>query len=137
MGVNKRAGARVACALIPVMVTDLGTYPGYGGTAITGMVEVTLSGTEATLKYDLMGVEDECTTPGSAANSCGIHIHAGTSCAKAPGVGGHFYGGSVNSDPWTTVVYTASGTDGKASGSVTADLGVPFAPGHALVIHNR
>ena len=51
---------------------------------------------------------------GSAANSCGIHIHSGMTCTG--NALGHYYTGSVTTDPWTTIAYTST-SDGTTSGS--------------------
>lgn len=92
----------------------------------------------ATIEYNLTGVDPACTAAGDAANSCGIHIHAGTSCATPAEVQGHYYGAPVDSDPWVDVVYTAD-AQGAAKGSVDVTYGYGKAGtvGHAFVLHDK
>lgn len=60
-----------------------------------------------TFTYSLKGVDGSCAAgPGTAANSCGLHIHTGTSCTAS--AGGHYFTGAVHSDPWTSISYTSS-----------------------------
>ena len=63
----------------------------------------------------------------------GIHIHSGSTCTAD--AGGHFYSGSVTSDPWGTISYTSS--SGAASGSVTVDTGAEAGEiaGKAFIVH--
>ena len=37
----------------------------------------------------------------AATNSCGIHVHVGTTCDDADKVGGHWFKSPVTKDPWT------------------------------------
>lgn len=64
----------------------------------------------------------------------GIHIHAGTDCNSD--ARGHYYTGSVTTDPWTNVVYRANGN--SASGSSTVNTGATNqeVTGKAMIIHN-
>ena len=67
----------------------------------------------------------------SRQNSCGIHIHAGTSCSAD--ALGHYYTGSVTSDPWTTIAYTSSGS--ATSGMLSVDTGDTDVSGRSMIIH--
>ena len=93
------------------------------------------SGTSQTFTYSLTGVDPSCSSPSSAINSCGIHIHAGTSCTE--NAQGHYYTGTVTADPWTTVVYTA--VVYTAGGSKTVNTGATNVQirGRTFIIHDR
>ena len=51
-------------------------------------------------------------------------------------VGGHYYTGSVSSDPWSSVAYTASAS-GTASGTLSVTTGATSAEvaGRAFIVH--
>ena len=63
-----------------------------------------------------------------------IHIHSEGTCVAS--AGGHYYGGSVSADPWTSVIYT-SDADGASTGSASVDTGVSSAEvsGRAMIVH--
>jgi len=135
-------GDRVTCAQIStgipvqstVTVSDLGAYPGSSETAYTGTVIVSMVDSKVTLGYTGLTGDSGCDDgPSDAGNSCGIHIHSGTSCEDSSLPGGHYHGGSVSSDPWTDVVYKG------ASGTVTVDVGTTPADtiSRVLVLHNE
>eukprot|EP00959_Pyramimonas_sp_CCMP1952_P142945 2992426-Pyramimonas_sp.AAC.1 len=68
-------------------------YPGYAGPlSVEGTVSIARSDSESqVLAWDLTGVDGAC-APGASAgvpNGCGIHVHVGSSCDTAEGVGGH------------------------------------------------
>ena len=93
-------------------------------------------GVTQTFAYSLTGVDPACSSgPGSAANSCGVHIHSGRTCTA--NAGGHYFTGTVTVDPWTSVAYT-SASDGTASGIAHVTTGGTGADieGRALIIHN-
>ena len=72
-------------------------------------------GTTQSFAYHLSGVDPACASgPGAAPNSCGIHIHAGKSCASD--AGGHFFL-SATTDPWANVAYTAEAHDRATRGA--------------------
>ena len=62
----------------------MGTYPGYTGTyKPSGTVTVTFNDDDTfTFQFKVKGIEANC-------SGCGIHIHAGTSCATHELVKGH------------------------------------------------
>ena len=142
--------SRIACAVLALASTvagqhhhdaielrHLGFYPGYEGHPIEGEVTLYFHGdTNVSIAYNLHGVEDACKTPNaSAPNSCGIHIHEGSSCKTASAPGGHFYNHSTfSSDPWAHVVY-----DVYHSGHVEAEFGYGMreAEGKTFVVHNH
>ncbi|KAL1510336.1 hypothetical protein AB1Y20_006652 [Prymnesium parvum] len=136
-------GGRIACAILgeqqEVTLTASGLMPYYtyeGDLSVGGTVgPMTTSGTSQTFAYSLTGVDPACSSgAGPAANSCGVHIHSGMSCTSD--AGGHYYTGSVTSDPWTSVSYTSTGA-GTASASVTVDTGASSLSliGRAFVVH--
>ena len=157
--VHDYTGARIACALLSTSpVSDTGTgvadlsvlsvtsfvpYFDYtGNLAVSGTVEPVITAlTTQAFAYYLSGVDPDCASgPGSAANSCGVHIHTGISCTD--NAGGHYFVSPVTTDPWTTVIYTAT-TDGTgagtfAMGSHSVDTGGTSADvdGRAFIIHD-
>ena len=75
--------------LLPAVVaqtltaTDFVKYYDYDGNlTVAGTVTVTTDGTSQTLDYSLTGTETACGAVRirKPANSCGVHIHSGTSC---------------------------------------------------------
>lgn len=126
-------------------ITTLGTYPEYTGPAITGDVSMAFDGTSVTVAYNLAGVEAECSTASDAGNSCGIHIHAGTSCATTSDPLGHYYysdSSTVTADPWSSITYS-SGMDGTSTTSrgstakITTGYTADQTFGRVFVVHNR
>ena len=92
-----------------------------------------LSTPSQTFTFSLDGVDPACSSgAGGAANSCGIHIHAGTSCAED--ALGHYY--STASDPWSAVAYTADEAD-QAQGTFSVETGLAASEieGHTFIIH--
>jgi len=89
-----------------------------------------------TFTYALTGLDSACNSlPGSAANSCGIHIHEGRSCYAD--AGGHFY--ATTADPWTTVTYTTTSGAVITSGSESVATGVtPLSEnlGKTFIVHD-
>jgi hypothetical protein len=135
-------GSRIGCAILgaatQLTLTAAGFVPYFsytGAMAVSGSVgPMTTSGTTQAFYYSLSGVDPACSLgAGSAGNSCGIHIHSGTTCTAD--AGGHFYTGSVTSDPWTSIAYTS--TSGVTSGSVNVDTGALSSSlvGKAMIIH--
>lgn len=88
--------------------------------------------------YDLTGVDPACAAgPTSAPNSCGIHVHEGTSCEVD--ALGHYYTPAAAPDPWLYVAYTST-ADGRAAGAVTGVAsGYPSSKlvGRTVLIHDR
>ena len=122
-------GSRIGCALLSdgvdaaLAATAFVPYFSYSGNmAVSGTVApMTTSGTTQTFAYALSGVDPLCSSgAGSAGNSCGLHIHAGTTCTAD--ALGHYYTGSVTSDPWTAIAYT-SDSSGASAGSASVDTG--------------
>ena len=116
--------------------TDFVKYYTYAGAlSVAGSVgPMTTAGTTQTFVYSLTGVDPACASgAGTAGNSCGIHIHSGTTCAG--NALGHYYTGSVTSDPWTTIAYTSSGS--ATSGVLSVDTGASAmdVSGRSMIIH--
>ena len=87
--------------------------------------------------FALAGADPNCVdgpTQG-VANSCGVHIHAGTSC-EADALG-HYYNSALASDPWASVTYTSTEA-GLASGRGSPITGLSHANilGHTFVVHD-
>jgi hypothetical protein len=126
-----------------VTISDLGKYPGYEGPMIFGHATLAFDNEKGVaITYDLVGIDSACSVPDVVwANSCGIHIHEGTSCADTTGPGGHYYDQSAYStDPWAKIDYEAPYISGTtASGHVSVKFGYTFAQsvGHVLVVHDR
>lgn len=136
------AGDRTSCTLIGVesnvvTIDSVGNYPTNLGTTYDGSITLEFVEDRVSIAYDLSNVDDRCTAVGSEGNSCGIHIHSGTSCIDHLLVGGHYYSSSLSSDPWSTVVFTAE-ADGTATGAVQVTYGqtASDSDGRAFVVHD-
>ena len=112
-------------------------YDGY--TIVSGTVTVTASGTTQTFDMSLTGVDNHCSVwnAGDANNTCGIHVHSGTTCTDD--AGGHFYNQDIFADdPWASIRYGGKGTvSGTADGVVSVDTGLQLSElaGHAFIVH--
>ena len=144
MVIHDHTGARIACAILgaatQVTLTASGFVPYYTSSAnfaTAGTVgPMTTVGTTQTFEFSLSGVDPVCASgPGGNPNSCGIHIHAGTSCVA--NALGHYYTGAVTNDPWTNVVYT-SDANGKTSGTLSVNTGALSSEvnGRTMIIHD-
>merc|ERR1711918_147759 len=88
------------------------------------------------------GLEADACKDGPAAAAgtklaCGIHIHKGKTCDDAEEIGGHYYGESLEADPWSLISYSVA-AGGTARGhiqdvTIGADQDIS---GHALVVHD-
>ena len=123
-------------------MTAAGFVPYYsysGALAVSGTVgAMTTSGTTQTFYYSLSGADPACASgAGTAGNSCGIHIHSGTTCAGD--AGGHYYNEeTITDDPWASIRYGGKGTvSGTADGVVSVDTGLQLSElaGHAFIVH--
>ena len=84
-----------------------------------------VSGLEANLN------SASCNTTAHA-NACGVHVHAGKSCAER---GIHFFAGK--DDVWKTVKYTSTNSLGEATFSAILKTGVDAdIVGRVFVVHN-
>jgi len=119
-----------------VLVADMSSYPEYSGPLTpNGKVTVTFNDDDTfTFSYDVSGLKEDCV-------NCGIHIHAGTSCATPADVKGHGWNSVVVQDLWSTAggaTYT-SDSMGNAEGyfSMTNGYGYEANANHAVVIHTQ
>lgn len=120
-----------------VTVSTFGTYPGGTDPGITGTVTLNfVNGDEVQLSWDLDGVDSGCSSGGFGGNSCGIHIHSGTTCIDGNLVSGHYYDtNTISDDPWTTS-FTSSGTTTIGTFSVVHGYNYEDSVGKTLVIHD-
>lgn len=137
---HDHTGARISCNFIGEVldVSDVGVYPGTTDSPIVGSAKLVFGAHSARLIYDLDGVEESCKVAGDAANSCGIHIHEGMSCANASIPGGHYYNKrDYEEDPWAHIVYVEK-ANGTAQGSTSVSYGEDFKStfGRVLVVHD-
>jgi len=113
-------------------------YPGYSGN-LTVEGTVNISGSSFGIQvvtYHLSGVDVECGRGNTTQpNTCGIHVHRGSTCGDAQG---HFWDNtSISSDPWSlgptylTLFAEASGKSQVATGLDLKDLG-----GKVIVVHD-
>jgi len=138
-------GSRIACALLGTGVsspvahaTAFVPYFNNPGFTVSGAVSpMTTLGTTQTFSYALSGADPLCSSGAdiSVSNSCGVHIHVGTSCTAD--ALGHFYTGSVTVDPWTSIAYTSSATGEVGLAEVAVDTGgySGDVAGRAFIVH--
>ena len=79
----------------------------------------------------MSGADTTCTA--TATGKCGVHIHTGTSCAAASGVGGHYY--NTTADQWNGVTPYTSAQASGAVFNIAVDAGLTPAQvkSHAVV----
>jgi len=144
MVVHDHTGGRVGCGLIEDGMLEVAQkkitfqpYPGYtGDLKVEGEAFAWSLHETAWLQFSIDGVETDCKrTPDGVANACGIHIHEGETCDDAEQVGGHFFDGSIPSDPWASQVYSTR--HGAASGLFPTKIGTDDIAGRALVVHDK
>lgn len=86
------------------------------------------------LSWDLTGTDPKCADgPGDKPNSCGVHIHKGTSCLEDAGP--HYF--ATPQDPWKTITYKTK--DGKSTGKdveVLTELTNADVVGHTFLVHD-
>jgi len=121
----------------PLVASGFVPYYSYtGNLAVTGRVgPVVTMGVTQTFSYSLANVDALCSAgAGSAANSCGIHIHTGTSCTN--NALGHYFTDTVTNDPWTAISYTSL-PDGTTSGTAAVTTGALASniEGRAFIVH--
>ena len=116
--------------------TDFVKYYNYnGGLAVAGTVTVTTDGTSQTLDYShqrdpLCGAGADS----SLANSCGVHIHQGTTCDGD--AGGHWYDDeSITEDPWASDLVPGGTSASDTTDPVDTGLTAADLVGRALIIH--
>jgi hypothetical protein len=145
---HDRSGTRITCDAVPeldvvaktVISGDLSAYPNYSpGFEPTGIVSIDFTSDSAVLfTYDLDGVDPDCADGADPeiANSCGIHFHAGTSCATNDDVKGHYWmsSSSLTADPWT---YGAYYTEATGQTLVHYGYGADASVGRTFVLHNK
>jgi len=121
-------------------------YPGYNGSLnVSGVAGVWQNygycpkTKSQYLSYQLYGADLACSTgPGPAKNSCGIHVHAGTSCEED--ALGHYYNSSeVAKDPWCCLAYTTYSLSGEAfevGALASTGFDLKDIEGRTLVVHD-
>jgi len=80
----------------------------------------------------------------SAANGCGVHVHAGTSCEDTDTQGGHWYNTeTVSNDPWATVGYLSTNAEGYGQYASCVRTGYDLMSdpslleGHVFIVHGE
>jgi len=112
------------------------TYPGYtGGIASSGVIDMSFSEGGVELRFDHLISDPACASGPleGVSNSCGLHFHAGTSCATGDEVMGHYYdAATISTDPWSAASYVGD------SGRIYVQYGYDYSAteGHTFVIHD-
>ena len=115
--VHAADGSRRACGVLSTTRTfgvTVGAYPTYSGTKVgvgpamgTLIVNPYAADNKVHISGFLAGLEKSVSaTPQSEANSIGVHIHKGVSCATHEEVEGHYYNEdtfTADTDPWKTI----------------------------------
>ncbi|KAJ1453340.1 hypothetical protein M885DRAFT_498641 [Pelagophyceae sp. CCMP2097] len=120
------------------LFSDFEPYFGYTGSlAAAGTGDgATFASGYVDFAYVLAGLDPDCETGAStAANSCGIHIHEGTSC-DADGLG-HFYDPlAVSVDPWASVVYAPDSSGNVEEIKIGVVIGYTAVVGRVMIVHD-
>jgi hypothetical protein len=126
-----------------LLYTFTGRYPTYdGGLVVQGSIGVGSNDSTQWLTWSLSGVDPLCTAVGEKNNSCGVHIHKGTTCADATTVGGHYWNANYTpQDPWMVVTYKAAAAVAAAAVqkcplSVKTGLTFEDIVGRVMVVHD-
>jgi len=141
--VHAEDGSRIGCGLLETVSPFLYGYlePLGNATASGEVVAAPVTGTDMICFYGyaldlepdllshLTGEGSNCT----AANGCGVHVHAGTSCESKETQMGHYYNGSV--DPWTEIQYYETDWYGNAVFLDCVSTGETDYDGKAFIAH--
>ena len=113
-----------------------------GGSGVYGRVLVFAS-TAAGGKLHIFGSTHGLSPTGGpscqqgTANSCGVHVHSGASCADATAPGGHFYASSLGADPWSAVRFGSTAASGNMTWASVVDIGsAGVMGGRTFVVHS-
>lgn len=140
---SRIASVVAACAVLQaeagLHVATWKKYPGYTGSlTVAGGLGIGQTGDKTLLlAYRLSGTDVACNgTDNGKANTCGVHVHSGTSCDKHEDVGGHYYVGG--SDPWGAAQYQASSSGEAMLTNQFVSAGTTLAQnkGKAFVVHD-
>ena len=107
-----------------------------GNSGVTADVTVFVSGDDIMGVGTASGLEprldrmDDCT----ATNACGVHVHAGSSCADSATQGGHHFAGA--SDPWAGVMYPSTDEVGAAAFEFYVNDVPTDIAGRTFIIHD-
>jgi len=143
--VHAEDGSRVGCGLLqPIQEDDelfallyATTTPLSDDSTVTGNVLTVASlssETDSILCYagNGQGVEAGITsylnngTDCNVENGCGAHIHSGTSCNNSTTQGGHWYDSdTLEADPWATLGYLETTSDGTTMYGTCVNVGFP------------
>ena len=149
-------GGRIGCALLemPLAAQVAAPFGKYFNVAddLSDMakqmsgVQIYTTPDNTAIDYVLLDVDPACAagpdkTQGASPNSCGIHIHEGTSCS-ADALGHYFFSAITGSDPWGAGYYEAEVDDDMgnvAFGSFSLKAGLSQADitGKTLIVHNH
>lgn len=123
------------------MSVVIGAYPGYDGEFVPSgtlhlneMKKGRKGGGTLHIAGHLSGLEP-------SVSGAGIHVHSGTSCDDADGVGGHLMLDKDGPDPWADVTYSTNpkgitkGLSLKIPGFSLGEGAEGGVLGHALVVH--
>jgi len=120
------------------MVAVMNSYPEYDGPLSpsgTVTVDYTTAGSDVfVFSWDLKGLKENC-------EKCGIHIHAGLSCATPEDVLGHGWNSAVVQDLWTAAggAFYNTNSRGRSTGFFNMYNGFGYEENfhHAVVIHTQ
>lgn len=131
--------AKRGCGKAPTKLEAcVSTFDAYTGelTDVKGRVKVKFDkdgGSALKFEANLKNADADCET-------CGIHIHTGTSCEDASAQGGHYWTPTDSVDPWTTAggaIYTSnSNGKGKANFELDAGTTIDDNTGKVVVVHD-
>jgi len=148
MGVESKAETETGAKWLATNFVPYFSYE--GDLKVTGFITATcikahptpetVGTTGQNMRWFLKGADPRCSMgPGNASNSCGVHIHEGTSCDED--ALGHYYNDELAEDPWKPVGYTTYSDSGGARSTlvgrkVLTGLTAEEIDGHTMIVHD-
>ena len=145
--VHAENGTRLGCGLLErvkenVLTADTTklTDAGVGGLLLSYTANDTICyfGQASSLEPNLLSVVDGSGNDCNSTNGCGVHVHAGLSCANTTTQRGHYYDNTtLTTDPWKLTGYLSTDSKGDASYTGCVQTGETDFIGRTFIVHSN